>query len=121
MTDRNPIETKNLDRYGNAELPWSRPHDALTTIDPSETLTWFLGTIRPDGRPHAAGVGAIWHDGDIYFTSSPNARKAKNLAANPGCTISVRLPGIDLVFEGEATRITDRPTLDAVAAIYQRG
>ena len=121
MTDRDPIETTNLDRYGDAELPWTRPHDALVAIDPGETLTWFLGTVRPDGRPHAAGVGAMWFDGDVYFTSSPRARKAKNLAANPACTISVRLPGIDLVFEGEATRVTDRPTLDAVVARYQAG
>ena len=121
MTDRTPIETKNLDRYGDAELPWSRPQDALAGIDPGESLTWFLGTVRPDGRPHAAGVGAIWFDGDAYFTSSPEARKAKNLAANPVCTISVRLPGIDLVFEGEAERVTDRATLDAVVAQFQKG
>jgi hypothetical protein len=26
-----------------------------------------LGTVRPDGRPHAAGIGAVWHDGDPIF------------------------------------------------------
>ena len=30
------------------------------------------------------------------------------------------LPGIDLVFEGEARRVTDRETLDAVAARYRQ-
>ena len=121
MTDRTPTGTTNLDIYGNAELPWSRPHDVLAGADPSADLTWFLGTIRPDGRPHAAGLGATWFDGDLYFTSSPEARKAKNIAANPACTLSVRLPGIDLVFEGEARRVTDRATLDAVVALYQKG
>ena len=29
MADIAPVETKNLDRYGSAELPWSRPHDLL--------------------------------------------------------------------------------------------
>jgi hypothetical protein len=29
MTDRTPTETTNLDRYGFAELPWSRPRDIL--------------------------------------------------------------------------------------------
>ena len=59
MTERTPIETTNLDTYGNAALPWSRPPDVLDAIDPAAELTWFLGTVRPDGRPHAAGVGAI--------------------------------------------------------------
>ena len=27
MADRIPIETKNLDIYGNVPLPGSRPHD----------------------------------------------------------------------------------------------
>jgi hypothetical protein len=121
MTDRTPIETTNLDTYGNAELPWSRPRDVLDAIDPAATLTWFLGTVRPDGRPHAAGVGATWFDGELYFVSGPGTRKSKDIAANPACTVSVRLEGIDLVFEGEAKRVTDTATLDAVVARYQEG
>lgn len=30
MTERAPTEITNLDRYGSAALPWSRPHDLLT-------------------------------------------------------------------------------------------
>ncbi len=41
------------------------------------------------------------------------------MAANPACTISVRLEGIDLILDGEAARVTDDPTLQAVAAIYR--
>ena len=121
MTDREPVETKNLDRYGNAALPWTRPRDLLGAIDPAENLTWFLGTTGSDGRPHAAGVGAVWHDGDLYFTSGDGTRKSKNLAANPAASISVRLPDLDLVFEGDAIRVTDRSTLDALAKQYNDG
>jgi hypothetical protein len=121
MTRRDPVETKNLDRYGNEALPWSRPRELLDGIDPSETLTWFLGTTGPDGRPHAAGVGALWHDGEIYFTSGDGTRKSQNLAGNPAASISVRLTGLDLVFEGEALRVTDRPTLEALAERYNAG
>ena len=118
MTDREAIETTNLDRYGNAEIPWSRPHDLLAASATSNT-TFFLGTVRPDGRPHAAGVGALWHDGDLYIVSGPETRKTRNLMANPACTISVRLEGIDLILEGEATRVMDQPTLEAVARLYR--
>jgi hypothetical protein len=48
-------------------------------------------------------------------------RKARNLAGNPGCTISVKLEGIDLVLEGEAARVTDGATLERVAGRYREG
>lgn len=118
MTELTPTDTANLDRYGDATLEWSRARDALAAV-PSPDLTYFLGTCRPDGTPHAAGVGAQWLDGDIYFTSGPAARKARDLALNPRCTISVRLPGIDLVLDGTATRVTDPPALEQVAAGYR--
>src|SRR5919109_4715669 len=117
MAERAPIDVTNLDRYGSPALPWSRARDVLA--DPSETDRFFLGTVGPDGRPHAAGIGALWSDGDFYVVSGPGTRKSRNLAANPTCTISAALRGIDLVFEGEATRVTDRPTLEALAARYR--
>ena len=118
MTDRKPVEVTNLDRYGSAEIPWSRPHDLLAASATSNT-TFFLGTVGPDGRPHAAGVGALWHDGDLYIVSGPQTRKSRNLAGRAACTISVRLEGIDLILEGEAARVTDQPTLEAVAGLYR--
>ena len=117
MTERQPTETTNLDRYGNPALPWSRARDHL--VVPSHTDRFFLGTVGPDGRPHAAGVGALWSDGDLFVVSGPRTRKSRNLAANPACTISAALRGIDLVIEGEATRVTDGPTLQRLAALYR--
>jgi hypothetical protein len=80
-----------------------------------------LATCRPVGTPHAAGIGAHWLAGDLYFTSSPAARKARDLAVNPCSTISVRLPGIDLVLDGTAARVTESETLEQVAAGYRAG
>jgi hypothetical protein len=120
MTAREPRDTTNLSRYGDAALPWDRSVAAMS-VSPSAQLTWFLGTVRPDGRPHAAGVGALYLDGDVWFTSSPAARKARNLARNARCTLSVRLDGIDLVLEGSADRVTDTPTLERLAARYREG
>jgi hypothetical protein len=121
VTERTPIEVTNLDRYGSAELPWSRPRDLLASSATQPNIAFFLGTSRPDGRPHAASVGALWLDGDLYFTSGPETRKARNLAAKPACTISVRLEGIDLVLEGEASRVVDQPTLEQLAQLYRAG
>ena len=121
MIDQPPVEVTNLDRYGFPPLPWSRPHELLASGATHPNASFFLGTVRPDGRPHAAGIGALWVDGNLYFTSGEGTRKARNLAANPACTIACRLEGIDLVLEGDATRVTDRPTLEEVARRYRDG
>jgi hypothetical protein len=63
-------------------------------------------------------VGALWVDGKIYFVSGTRTRKSRNLAANPRCAVSVSLTGIDLVFEGTAIRVADRPTLVRLAKRY---
>jgi hypothetical protein len=49
MTDREPVEVTNLDRYGNPALPWSRAHDLLTSGPKGPLAGFFLGTIPPDG------------------------------------------------------------------------
>src|SRR4051812_18457607 len=90
MTDRAPVEVTNLDIYGSPALSWSRPPDLMAS---RPNATFFLGTSGPDGRPHAAGVGALWFDGDLYMVSGPETRKSRHLAANPACTISVKLEG----------------------------
>jgi hypothetical protein len=47
--------------------------------------------VRPNGRPHSAGVGVAEHNGYLYFTSGPETRKSRNLAWNPACALSRRL------------------------------
>lgn len=110
-------DVKNLDRYGSPALLWRRVRDLLAA--PSPTNRYFLGTVGPDGRPHAAGVGALWFDGDLYVVSGPGTGKSRNLEATPAGTIAAALHGIDLVFEGEATRVTDGPTLERLAELYR--
>jgi hypothetical protein len=117
-----PHKTTNLATlYAQELMPWSRAAEALGTGSLGPEQPCFLATVRPDGRPHSAGVGVAVRDGNLFFTSGPAARKARNLAANPACTLSMRLDGIDLVFEGEAHRETDPATLSAVAADYREG
>jgi pyridoxamine 5'-phosphate oxidase-like protein len=116
-----PISTRNLDQYGSAALPWSRARDILASDTPETDLTFFVATVRPDGRPHSAGVGAIWVDDVLYFVGGPGTRRSRNLARNPACSVSVRLRGIDLVLEGDAHRVTDPSTLESVAAVFRTG
>jgi hypothetical protein len=112
------METKNLDIYGHSPIPWSRARDALASSH-GPGVAFFLGTVRPDGSPHAAGLGAVWADETMWFVTGPLTRKARNLAGNSACTLSCRLPGIDLVLEGHAERVTDHDTLERLVAVYR--
>ena len=112
------METKNLDIYGDPPIPWSRALELLEAPPSTQApRTTWLSTIRPEGRPHLAGVGALWVDGKFYFTSGPGARKSRNLAANPNCALSMELRGLDLVVEGRAAKVTDQATLERLAQL----
>lgn len=119
MAVREPTDVKNLDQYGNDLLPWSRARDALVEHPAGVGVPYFLGTSTPDGRPHAAGVGAIWIADVLYVVSGPGTRKSRELEANPACTVAASLPGIDLVFEGDARRERDPEVLERVAGRYR--
>ena len=116
MQSMQPVEETNLDIYGAAPLPWARAVKQLR--DDAATKTSWLTTVRPDGRPHVAGIGALWLDGTLYFTSGAPTRKSRNLAANAHCVVAVALPDLDLVLEGSAGRVTDAAMLQRVAARY---
>ncbi len=132
MVDQAPVETTNLGPGSNWDtpaddpaIPWSRVRDALAAPSPPDHpggyFPSYLATVRPDGRPHATAVGIRWYDGDVYFLSGPGARKSRNLAANPACTIAMRLPdGLDLVLDGEAAPVDDPAILDVVGDLIRQ-
>jgi hypothetical protein len=114
------MREQNLDIYGHEPIPWSRALKQLETQtrEAGPGRTCWLATTDPDGRPHLAGVGAVWADGKFYVVSGPQLRKSKNLAANPRCAIGVSLNDLDVVVEGAAHKVTDQGELERVAKIY---
>src|SRR5262245_25251524 len=59
------MDQKNLaDLYHLDPIPWSVALAALESNEPQQH-TPFLATVRPDGRPHMAGVGALWDEGKV--------------------------------------------------------
>jgi Pyridoxamine 5'-phosphate oxidase len=112
------MDQTNLDIYGHPPIPWSRAAHQLEAAEGKMDAHFFLATVRPDGRPHVAGVGALWLDDKFYFVSGAATRKSRNLAERGDCVISVNLPDLDLVVEGAATKVTDGPTLERLAERY---
>jgi hypothetical protein len=118
------MEATNLDNiYGSPPLDWTRIEALLgegvtqapETGGPNRHTFW-LATLNPDGSPHVTGVGALWVDGAFWFETGDGTRKGTNLARDPRCTLSVAVLAFDLVVEGEARKVTDPPTIAAMAA-----
>lgn len=48
-----------------------------------------LATVMPDGSPHTVPVWVGVEDGRIAFFTQPASQKARNLARDPRCAISI--------------------------------
>jgi hypothetical protein len=57
-------------------------------------------------------VWAVWRQGRLWFSSSNGSRKARNLAAEPRCSLSTDDPLAPVVVHGRAHRVT---AIDALA------
>jgi len=117
------VEAKNLAGiYGLPNLDWADIESRLdrgvtqapATGGPNRHTCW-LATINADGSSHVTGVGALWVDGAFWFETGERTRKARNLDRDPRCALSVATLEFDLVVEGEARRVTDPPTVAAMA------
>ena len=93
--------------------PWSEAEAGLIAAK-----TYWLTTVRPDGRPHVMPVWGVWLDSKFYFSTSATSRKGKNLAKNPHCAINVSRHAMDIVVEGTADMVTEDATLHRVAEAY---
>ncbi|AUS77092.1 pyridoxamine 5'-phosphate oxidase [Actinoalloteichus sp. AHMU CJ021] len=82
--------------------PWVEAERWLTAAS-----TVWLATVRPDGRPHAVPVFALWVDGALFVTLRPTSRKGRNLAANPQVSVIVSSEELELVLEGRAERVRE--------------
>src|SRR5581483_11304529 len=79
------------------------------TGGPDRHTSW-LATINPDGAPHLTGVGTVWVDGVFWFETGDGTRKARNIARDPRCTLSISLHEFDLIVDGEAEKVVHPTT-----------
>jgi Pyridoxamine 5'-phosphate oxidase len=86
--------------------------------DGMNSRTTWLSTINEDGSPHVTAVGALWLDGTFWFQTGAGTHKGRNVARDPRCSVAVSIRDADVVFEGEATRVTDSPALTRVAKAW---
>ena len=102
-------------REGAGLLPWSWARERLAAAH-----NYFVITVGPDGAPHAQAVWGVLVDDVFYFSSDSTSRKARNLAANPACTVAIECEGEEtVVLEGTAREERSRRILKKVVAVYE--
>jgi hypothetical protein len=126
-----PRNECNLDGYGAPLIAWTTVRELLDqgfaqitqapgTGGPDRHTCW-LATVRPDGRPHVMPVGVLFLGDAAYFNAGENTQKAKDLAHDPHCVITVATRPFDLVVEGTATRVTDQAEVERIARAFAGG
>ncbi|SRR5690554_2517206 len=98
-------------------LSWEETEKQL-----EEAHNYWIGTVRPNGRPHASPVWAVWLDNHLYFDGSPETRRHRNLAANPNMVAHLESGSNVVIVEGEAHQVEKPPRAltSRVAAAYRK-
>ena len=97
-------------------LPWSEGREMLVAAQ-----TFWLSTVRSDGRPHVTTIAGIWMDERFCFTTGETEQKARNLARNQGVVVIAgrsEFAGTDVVIEGTARRMADTERLRRLASVF---
>jgi PPOX class probable F420-dependent enzyme len=103
--------------YGISEAPteaaWA---DAVTRLDAARN--YWVVTTRPDGRPHAMPVWGLWLDDAVVFSTDPDSRKGRNLAARPELVVHLESGDDVVILEGRAQVVTDDALLRRFSDAY---
>jgi Pyridoxamine 5'-phosphate oxidase len=94
-------------------LPWKWAAERLTS-----GRNYWIATTRPDGRPHARPVWAVWFEDVLYFSTGSLA--AVNLASNPEVTVHLDLGNDVLIIEGSAEIVGDPPLVRRMVDVYNQ-
>ncbi len=80
---------------GAGLLPWDFITERMVAAH-----NYWVGSARPDGRPHVAPVWGLWHEDAFYFSSGRDSRKALNFAANPAAVVHLESGDETVILEG---------------------
>jgi len=102
---------------GAQPTSWEETLEAITQAE-----IFWISTVRTDGRPHVTPLVAVWLDDALHFCTGQDEQKARNLAGNPRVALTTGTDdwqsGLDVVVEGQATRVTDAQQLERLATTW---
>lgn len=98
---------------GSGLKPWSYAQERLTLA-----RNFWISTTRPDGRPHAVPIWALWWQDRLLFSTGEQSSKGRNLAALPYAVIGSEPADDAIVLEGPVERVLDADVLADFARAY---
>jgi general stress protein 26 len=92
----------------------------LSHIDEQMRLSrnYWVCTTRSDGSPHAMPVWGVWFEAALFFSTDPNSRKGRNLAANPHIVIHLESGDDVVILEGIVQIIREAALLKRADEAY---
>jgi Pyridoxamine 5'-phosphate oxidase len=106
-TPSRPTEGYGLDAQTGppgAAVPWDTVVGWLR-----EARNYWLCTARRDGRVHVKPVWALWMDGAVVFSTSPDSMSARHLRRDPRATMHTEGVHVAIV-EGTAEWLREPPS-----------
>jgi Pyridoxamine 5'-phosphate oxidase len=95
-------------------LDWSWADERLAA-----SRNYWIVTAGADGEPAAAPVWGVWAYGAVYFGTSPNSRKGRNLARDPRVVVHLESGDEVVILHGEAEIVeVDDSVLDSYETKY---
>lgn len=95
------------------KLPWNEVERLLV-----EARTYWLASVRPDGRPHVAPVWGVWMEEAFVFETANGSVKARNLLACPSAVVHLDHTEAAVIVEGRAELANDERIVRAFAGAY---
>lgn len=114
MTNTTPFGKETIRPAEGQPIPWNEAANRFAAGG-----TFWMATVRGDGRPHVRPILAVWVDDALHVVASTSSRKWANLGRITRCSLSTGAPALDLVVEGDVVRVTDAGTLRRVADVYE--
>ena len=88
--------------YGIPTSDWGLLDWDQVAVRLAESTQYWMATTRPDGRPHVVPRWGAWIDGQLWYDGSPATVHARNLAANPACSLHLEDGWKCVVVEGNS-------------------
>lgn len=94
-------------------LPWSFVQERMTMA-----WNYWLASVTPEGKPHAAPVWGIWVEDRFYFSTGAGSRKGRNLARNPEAVIHLESGDEAVILEGVVEAVSPGSLFDELDRQY---
>jgi hypothetical protein len=78
-------------------LAWAAVEARLVTA-----TSYWLATVRPDGRPHVVPRWGVWVDGRFWYDGAPTTVHVRNLRENTACSLHLESGNEAVIVEGES-------------------